>query len=334
VEVNDERPADEPAGEEVGIAPASIAFPDTFVSIVAGWNFDPESAQDVLERLQEPTAAPADFPSTALVEPPALDEPTGLIAPDVRGESLAKIELHNAGEADAPEKFDEIAPVQEIAPAHEIEPAHEAAMAVEPQATPPLTSTPPTWEAAYYDDRPPFADTPTAVQAPTLAPTATSPATAAAATPVRNETKTSTLELPRTGKAFDCRSLAGAVRRLRPAGGRLAFVSVGEHAAATGVAEWSADLADELGVLTALPVERFAAGGLAIDGEIAGATPGYRLYFANAEFATARGAMLRPLDGVLLVVHEGATSIKAAEVVRGALAAQNVEFAGFVYVAR
>jgi len=205
------------------------------------------------------------------------------------------------------------------------------------------------WEAAYYVDRQTAAESPTRdayaadaeVDRAAVAPNALVEARPEAPAPVpeatterRRDATPSSIELPRAPRAFDCRSLAAAVRRMRPAGGRLAFVTIGDDPAMTGTPPWSADLADELGALTAMPVERFGAGGLAIEGSATDARSGYRLYFAGAEFATARGALLRGLDAVLLVVLEGSTSIKAAEVVRGALAAQQVEFAGFVYVAR
>jgi hypothetical protein len=216
---------------------------------------------------------------------------------------------------------------------------------------------PPTWEAAYYVDKPtqaPIRPThPAAEFAAERAAVKPAPAnrfettmeTAAADSAASDRaTRQSAppvetapvVELPRTGNAFDCRAVAAAVRRLRPSGGRIAFVSIGNVSSTTGVPVWSADLADELGGIAALPVERFASSGLALDHDAAPLhlRNAYRLYFVGAEFAAGRGALLRGLDGVLLVVHEGATSLKGAEVVRGALAAQSVEFAGFVYVAR
>jgi hypothetical protein len=216
---------------------------------------------------------------------------------------------------------------------------------------------PPTWEAAYYVDEP----TPASVQSTRPAAALAAERAAVTAAPAnRVETTWETaaaeaaasdratrqsaipvetapvVELPSAPHAFDCRAVAAAVRRLRPGGGRVAFVSIGNVSSTTGVPDWSVDLADELGEIAALPVERFASSGLALDHDAAPlhVRNAYRLYFVGAEFAAGRGVLLRGLDGVLLVVHEGATSLKGAEVVRGALAAQSVEFAGFVYVKR
>jgi hypothetical protein len=223
-------------------------------------------------------------------------------------------------------------------------------------------SEPPTWEAAYEElkstvgnstaepgdvDRRPLAgrSTETLAEPATESSAGESRAMESRAMESQNiEAQTlaapsdsgdSSVELPRAPKAFDCRSLAAALRRLRPNGGRIVLVSVGPNHS-TGMPEWSAELADELRDVAARPVDRFAAGALAIDGSDANrpACDGFRLYFVGAEFAAARGPLLRSADCVLLVVQEGATPPKAAEVVRGALAAQQVEFAGFVYVAQ
>jgi hypothetical protein len=227
--------------------------------------------------------------------------------------------------------------------------AAEIATVIEQPATSPVpardtASEPPTWETAYYPEKPSPASARYVARAeatePKPQPVVESPATPAAvespAQPPAAAQGRPVVEIPRRTSSFDCRGLAAAVRRLRPAGGRLALVSVGHASSTSGVPDWSADLADELACVAALPVERFASGRLAVDGESgdAPASGGYRLYFLGAEFSAARGALLRKLDGVLLVVEEGATTVKAAEVVRGTLEAQGVAFAGFVYVAR
>jgi hypothetical protein len=140
------------------------------------------------------------------------------------------------------------------------------------------------------------------------------------------------VELPRPPRVFDCRALAAAVRRRRPEGGRIALVSIGADHSTTG--DWSAEFADDLLESGAIVVERFAAGGLEHEGSGHMQFGSYRLFFVGSEFAASRGSLLRGVDEVLLVVHEGSTSLKSAEVVRGALAAQGVTFAGFVFVAR
>jgi hypothetical protein len=201
---------------------------------------------------------------------------------------------------------------------------------------------PPTWEAAYLPEQSTSAARSASDHSMPTEPercVETAAAPRAAELPAASPSvagRSTVVELPSRQTTFDCSGLAAAIRRLRPSGGRLALISVGQDGSNSGVANWSADLVDELAGITARPVEQFASARLAIDGESVDAplSDAYALYFVGAEFAARRGNLLRNLDAVLLVVAEGATTVKAAEVVRGALAAQGVAFAGLVYVAR